>query len=386
MRLNITAKKVSAAERVKTCGCMDHVQRGPICKHAGAVLLSWVRDRAAEKKRVQMYYMGSDEEESFPPYVPEGQPIPIASASSAVLRAVAAGPVAHPGDSSFPVVPETGVRRRANSTVLVESRIPPALPAAPKFEAASCFAALREKAMRLGKATVIAGPSAASASVPSSAPMPAQQDLQAAACAAAVEEEAEEANSTLGELLAVLDAKASQEAALDMIGSAGQADEIVLLGFSLDRDDLVQALVGAKKRGCSVRVTLDPAMTLQGRTRDQLSSAKSLVAAGISVRVVDGVPLEKEYAAVGRRVAGHLRGIQHAKAVLVGRTLLAGSCNFTTSSRSNWEVGLQVTLKHPAVVQEFMLAAWHSGTDLSEAQISEAQRARSASPSGRGRR
>jgi phosphatidylserine/phosphatidylglycerophosphate/cardiolipin synthase-like enzyme len=173
---------------------------------------------------------------------------------------------------------------------------------------------------------------------------------------------------------------------LEMVASASPAEEIVVLGFSLDRDDLVQTLIGARRRGCYVRVALDRAMTLQGRTRDQLSAAKSLVSAGISVRVVAGVPLADEYAAVGRRVGGHLRGIQHSKAVLVGRKLIAGSCNFTTSSRSNWEVGLQVTVKHPAIVQEFMLAAWNAGTELSEAQISDAQRARSSSPSGRGKR
>ena len=88
---------------------------------------------------------------------------------------------------------------------------------------------------------------------------------------------------------------------------------------------------------------------------------------------------------MGRSIPGHLVGIHHAKSLLVGRKVLVGSTNWTTSSRSNWEMGVEVEVDavYVSTVEDMFLAAWRAGTDLELAQIHEAQRARSAS-AGRG--
>ena len=189
----------------------------------------------------------------------------------------------------------------------------------------------------------------------------------------------------LGRLLAITDAVRSQELAVEMINAAKLTEQVILLGFGFDRSDLVFALIQCRKRGSQVRVVLDRKMTLTGQTRDQLSSAKELVANGVGVRIVAGVLLAAEYAAVGRSIPGHLVGIHHAKSLLVGRKVLVGSTNWTTSSRSNWEMGVEVEVDavYVSTVEDMFLAAWRAGTDLELAQIHEAQRARSAS-AGRG--
>ena len=66
-----------------------------------------------------------------------------------------------------------------------------------------------------------------------------------------------------------------------MINAAKITEQVILLGFGFDRSDIVYALIQSRKRGCQVRVVLDRKMTLTGQTRDQLSSAKELVANGV---------------------------------------------------------------------------------------------------------
>ena len=189
----------------------------------------------------------------------------------------------------------------------------------------------------------------------------------------------EPVNPEFGKVLGVLDAIRSQEAAVDIILRAAPGERITFLGFSFDRSELVHALVSARKKGCLVRVVLDRQMTLHGKTREQLSSAKELVACGVLVRLAAGLNLQAEYAAVGRSIPGHLCGIQHAKSVLAGNRAVVGSCNWTTSSRSNGELGLLVEFQesHLAAIEEMFLTSWHSGQELSLASIAEAQRAAS---------
>ena len=90
-------------------------------------------------------------------------------------------------------------------------------------------------------------------------------------------------------------------------------------------------------------------MTIKGKTRDQFSSAKELVACGIHVRVASGVPLGPEYQAVGRSVPGFLNGILHSKAVLAGREAVIGS-----------PIGLHVAgaTSSSAYMLNSMLAMW----------------------------
>ena len=140
-----------------------------------------------------------------------------------------------------------------------------------------------------------------------------------------------------------------------------------------------------------MRVVLDRGATLEGRTRNQLSSALRLSSTGIEVRLTEGKQCLGEYTAVGRRVPSHIKGIMHAKSLLVASSeardsceVLIGSCNWTTSSRSNFELVSHVRVERAElvkVVAELMLVPWAAGTEVKTAQISEAQRARSVSPS-----
>ena len=98
----------------------------------------------------------------------------------------------------------------------------------------------------------------------------------------------EPADPEFGKVLGVLDAIRSQEAAVEIIHRAAPGERITFLGFSFDRSELVHALISARKKGCLVRVVLDRQMTLHGKTREQLSSAKELVACGVLVRLAAG--------------------------------------------------------------------------------------------------
>ena len=62
-----------------------------------------------------------------------------------------------------------------------------------------------------------------------------------------------------------------------------------------------------------------------------------------------GANVSEEYRLVNRTVSG--QGIQHAKSALVGDELIVGSCNWTTSSRSNYELGVLIRLRESSVAQ-----------------------------------
>ena len=108
--------------------------------------------------------------------------------------------------------------------------------------------------------------------------------------AGAIPAAAPQTGTSFGNILGVLDAVGSQETALQLILRAVPGERVTMLGFSFDRSETVCALIGAKKRSCHVRVAIDKDMTLKGKTRDQLSSAKELVASGVLVRIAVGVP------------------------------------------------------------------------------------------------
>ena len=60
--------------------------------------------------------------------------------------------------------------------------------------------------------------------------------------------------------------------------------------------------------------------------------------------LVDGSDIASEYAAVGKVVGVKGKGHHHAKTFRMGSFLIAGSTNWTTSSRCNVEVSLLVQL------------------------------------------
>jgi hypothetical protein len=148
----------------------------------------------------------------------------------------------------------------------------------------------------------------------------------------------------LGIAMQLLDGVGSQDAGVNLVRRA--VGQVSVLAYTLDREDLVLALVGAKSRGLEVRIGCDRRFSLSGRCRDQEKSLRRLEAEGCEVRLLDGGPSGGFYKEVGRGQGG--RGIAHAKLLVAevaeGRLCVIGSCNFTTSSRANLESGLLVAL------------------------------------------
>ena len=183
----------------------------------------------------------------------------------------------------------------------------------------------------------------------------------------------EEDSSVVGSLLGLLDARGAQNKALGLLSRATRVQRVWIVGYSWDREDMTDAVINAFQRGCSVRVLLDCSMTVKGKTRDQLSSAQRMRAAGVDLRLGDGTALSPEYNLVQRKVFGNSRGIVHAKVVSVGEETLVGSANWTTSSRCNVEVVAHLSFPQ-AMLEELLAKAWEGAESLSDAMLREAQR------------
>ena len=183
----------------------------------------------------------------------------------------------------------------------------------------------------------------------------------------------------MGTVLGVHDAIGAQTKALDVIRQAGEY--VLMTAFSFDRQDVVDELVAAKKRGIDIKLAVDKKMSLSGTTRDQLKSLKTLVAHGVRVHACQGTPYGAEYRAVGRNPVGG-RGIQHSKTVMSEVEVLIGSTNFTTASRANIEVNVHVKLSREEheKLKARLMKVFEEGAGLSEAEIEAAQKSRSASP------
>ena len=84
------------------------------------------------------------------------------------------------------------------------------------------------------------------------------------------------------------------------------------------------------------------------------------------MRTTQGLSIAEEYRAVGRSVGGHILGKQHSKTVLVDDWLLIGSCNWTTSSRSNLERDalIQLAGEDIDIVHEDYDRNWLRGKDV----------------------
>ena len=114
------------------------------------------------------------------------------------------------------------------------------------------------------------------------------------------------------------------------------------MAFTFDRQDIVDALKKAKLKGVDVILVIDRAFTLSCKTKECMPRLQELEAHGIKVRLASGHSAKQEYAAVGRSYTG--RGIVHGKVVHTETESVIGSCNWTTSSSTNEEVGLHVKL------------------------------------------
>ena len=144
----------------------------------------------------------------------------------------------------------------------------------------------------------------------------------------------------IGTVYAVLDGVTAQEVAIKVIGRARSF--CLVMAFTFDRQDIVDALKKAKERGVGVILVIDRAFTLSCKTKECMPRLQELEAHGIIVRLASGHSAKQEYRAVGRSYGG--RGIVHGKVVHTESESVIGSCNWTTSSRTNEEVSLHVKL------------------------------------------
>ena len=153
--------------------------------------------------------------------------------------------------------------------------------------------------------------------------------------------------------MSTLGARGTQDLAMQLLaGREGRILLVILLAFTFDRPDVTDRLVELVEGGAAVILVADKKSSLSGWTKEMLGCLRRLAAAGVVVRVGDGDDSRSEYEAVGRAAMG-ARGIHHCKGLLVhlgteSRALI-GSCNWTTSSRTNRELGSYITCKSDAV-------------------------------------
>jgi phosphatidylserine/phosphatidylglycerophosphate/cardiolipin synthase-like enzyme len=190
-----------------------------------------------------------------------------------------------------------------------------------------------------------------------------------------------------GRILRFLNGVESQELGISLVRLAGASSRITLFGYTLDRADMVEALIAAKTMGAEIRVGLDEFQTLRGKTRDQPLSVMRLVLAGVAVRKLSGVDARSEYAAVGRQI-GSFVGALHAKGLVVDDYVVLGSGNWTTASRANRELGClgfvpRAVPDEKTPLEAMLDAMWESGQffdtdELRQAQTPQAAGARSS--------
>ena len=164
--------------------------------------------------------------------------------------------------------------------------------------------------------------------------------------------------------------KESQEQALVCLRElkASETKEVLMTAYTFDQPDIVEALSRCR---VPTRMVVDLEQSRGTRTKLQWQSLQQVARSGVRIRMLSGSSLQESYAGDNRAVniGKGLKGIQHSKTIMVrGHTrdaLVIGSSNWTTSSRSNMEMGVFVTGPAGADVFEGYLrsfeAAWNSG-------------------------
>ena len=103
------------------------------------------------------------------------------------------------------------------------------------------------------------------------------------------------------------------------------------------------------------------------RTKLQWQTLRRLESQRAAVRLAHGTSIKSAYSEDNRdaRVGSGLRGLHHAKSVLLegpgGPELVAGSLNFTTSSKANAELGVKCSLPAGSNAAATWLTAFEVG-------------------------
>ena len=154
--------------------------------------------------------------------------------------------------------------------------------------------------------------------------------------------------AAMGQLMGIYDAAMTHERVVELIHQCKADGHIKISGMSFDEPNIVDAVEGACRRRCDVEIVLDLSWTVHKNTcRDQRASADPIQKAGGRVLLSSGVPIAPNYAEAGRRCsqrAAMNNGIQHSKIAWIGNLCILGSTNWTTSSRCNREVSVELAL------------------------------------------
>ena len=144
----------------------------------------------------------------------------------------------------------------------------------------------------------------------------------------------------LGVVKNLLDACLTHEVALRAVSEAKSF--VRVLAYTFDLPDLTEQLVRAHKRGIDTVIGVDRRFFRGGTCRSMGPMLRKLHAEGVVVKLCSGVSLAAAYRTVARTVGGI--GIQHSKVLLTEQTALVGSTNWTTSSKGNLEVAVELDL------------------------------------------
>ncbi len=139
--------------------------------------------------------------------------------------------------------------------------------------------------------------------------------------------------------LELLTERKIKDKVLELLVRAGAGERIDITMFYLSDRDILNALVNAMKRGCNVRVILDPNKDAFGRTKNGIpnrQSAAKLVKAGIPLRWA---------ATHGEQCHIKQLYVEHADKTA---TLLLGSSNFTRRNLDNFNAECDLAFRAPA--------------------------------------
>jgi phosphatidylserine/phosphatidylglycerophosphate/cardiolipin synthase-like enzyme len=151
----------------------------------------------------------------------------------------------------------------------------------------------------------------------------------------------------VGNKLELLTERKIKEKVLSLLQNAKSGVRIDISMFYFSDRDVIRALIKARKRGCNIRVILDPNKDAFGWIKNGIpnrQTAAKLVKAGIPVRWAD---------THGEQFHVKMLHVEHADRTAV---LMLGSCNFTRRNMENFNAECDVVATAPRD-EEFMVRA-----------------------------
>lgn len=146
------------------------------------------------------------------------------------------------------------------------------------------------------------------------------------------------ANISTGHRIELLTERKIKDKVLDLLARAAPGSRIDLCMFYLSDKVVVKAFAKAKKRGCDVRVILDPSKDSFGRTKNGVPNRQSgakLVKAGIPLRWSQ---------THGEQCHVKMLYVEHPDQTA---TLMLGSCNYTRRNMNNYNAECNVAVTAP---------------------------------------